>query len=223
MTKELYHHMEKQSIEKFEQANQHSLDFFSRLIAQKGDEHHTVGYSKISHLRRYEKMLAIGDLHGKSILDIGCGLAGFYSFLQEQGIEADYYGIDINPKMIELARERHPGIRDHFEVFDIIGHDYHRKFDYCIAIGILNLNFANSVNNDMNLALMKQMARHTEIGFAVSMTSTLTRNPTPDTFYFDAQTIIQQALTLTNRYKLDHSYLPNDFTIYCYLGDFFSN
>jgi 2-polyprenyl-3-methyl-5-hydroxy-6-metoxy-1,4-benzoquinol methylase len=215
--------MEHQVNNGFEKANQVSLDFFSRLITANSDEHTTVGYSKVSHLRRYHKMLEIGDLREKTILDIGCGLGGFYSFLKEQDIDVNYWGIDINPAMIKLARERNPEIAERFEVFDIISNDHHKKFDYVIAIGILNLKFDDGVNYELTNSLMQQMAKHAKIGFAVSMTSNLSRKPSPDTFYFDATEIIRQTLPLTTRYKLDHSYLPNDFTIFGYMTDFFGN
>jgi SAM-dependent methyltransferase len=214
-------HMTEDYQKEFEKANNFSLEFYTQLISTTDNEDAIVAQSNMSHLRRFNKMLDLGNFDGKSILDIGCGLGGFNKFLIQKGIHADYYGIDIHPEMVELAKKKNPEIADHFEVFDIITSDYHRSFDYCIAIGILNLNFGANINDEMNFTLMKQMAKFTNIGFAVSMTSNLSPKPTPDTYYFDAAHVLRQANTITRNYKLDHSYLPNDFTIFCYMEDFF--
>ncbi len=213
--------MNNASKQEFQKANDHSLEFYSQLVYNAADEHGIVAQSQMSHLRRFNAMLQLGDYHGKSLLDIGCGLGGFYNFLLERGIETDYIGIDINPDMIAKAKEMNPAMADRFMVFDIIENDFPRKFDYSIAIGILNLHFGGDINNEMNFSLMKQMAKHSEKGFAVSMTSNLSPKPTPNTYYFDAKTIIDQTLNITKNYKIDHSYLPNDFTIFGYMEDFF--
>jgi SAM-dependent methyltransferase len=206
----------------FLQANDHSLQFYSDLISRSDNEHAIVAQSERSHIKRFRKILDLGDLQNKSILDIGCGLGGLFNFLNANGIKTDYHGIDINPGMIAMAKEKNPAISDHFQVFDIISNDLGRQFDYCVAIGILNLKFADGVNDEMNLKLMKQMAKHATRGFAVSMTSDLSTRPTGDTYYFNAGKILEQAKSITSIYKIDHSYLPNDFTIYCYIEDLFS-
>jgi len=213
--------MDNNTLNEFQVANELSKKFYGNLAQTATNEHAVVAQSAMSHERRFKKLLDLGDFQGKSILDIGCGLGGFNKYLLSLGIQADYYGIDITPDMIERAKTLNPDIESHFEVFDILGSDYHRTFDYSIAVGILNLNFGPGVNDEMNLRLMSQMAKHSTIGFAVSMTSDLSPRPTPDTFYFNAGTIINQMTTLTKNYKLDHSYLPNDFTIYGYMEDFF--
>ncbi|MDJ1174309.1 class I SAM-dependent methyltransferase [Roseofilum capinflatum] len=45
----------------------------------------------------------MGDLHGKSILDLGCG-EGIHSRNFKKNGAARVVGVDISPKMIELAR-----------------------------------------------------------------------------------------------------------------------
>ena len=38
---------------------------------------------------RFGVLKSVGDLEGKSVLDLGCGLADFYAWLQEQGINVE--------------------------------------------------------------------------------------------------------------------------------------
>lgn len=63
-------------------------------------EHHDVGAP--------EEDLAIffNNLPGKRVLNVGCGWGYYvYEFLDH---EIDHHGIDISPKMIEIAREDNP-------------------------------------------------------------------------------------------------------------------
>ena len=47
----------------------------------------------------------LGDLTGKTILDVGCGCGWFSVYLIQQGAKR-VYGIDISPKMIDVAKKR---------------------------------------------------------------------------------------------------------------------
>jgi SAM-dependent methyltransferase len=57
-----------------------------------------------------------GDVRGKRVLDVGCASGGLSELFVERG--ADVVGIDLNPRLIERARER-LGSRAEFHVADI--------------------------------------------------------------------------------------------------------
>src|SRR4051812_23151801 len=104
----------------YTEANKRSSDFFSDAIKNsENDIHKMVGYSEYSHIKRFEEMLKLGDLNGKSILDVGCGPAAFVNFLNEKNIYPDYYGIDINEDMVKVARELHPSLQNKISAHDI--------------------------------------------------------------------------------------------------------
>ena len=96
----------------------------------------------------------------------------------------------------------------------------HETFDYITCIGILNLDFGGNTNIEMTKVLIKQLFKHAEIGFAISMTSSLSNKPSHDTFYFEAYDLVRFVSELTNNFTLSHSYLPNDFTLFCYKNQF---
>ncbi|MEK4626835.1 MAG: class I SAM-dependent methyltransferase [Solibacillus sp.] len=54
------------------------------------------------------------DLHGKSVLDIGCGSGDFAAFCLTKGAK-NVYGIDISQNMIALANEKYNDIRLNFQ------------------------------------------------------------------------------------------------------------
>ena len=205
-----------------------NLDFFTKSLEESNDEHHAVGQSKLSQLKRFEKMLELGDFNGKRLLDVGCGLGGFYGFLREKCIACDYSGIDINPGMITAAKEKYPENQDKFFVFDILEKrmdetfetlDY--VFDYVIAVGPLNLKFETNHNLNFTIGLMKEMYRLAVTGSAISMTSSFTKKPNEETFYYDPAAVLSETAKFCTNVKIDHTYLPHDFAIFCYKRDLY--
>jgi ubiquinone/menaquinone biosynthesis C-methylase UbiE len=204
-------------INKFTSANKQSSEFFSDTIKNAGNDiHKMVGYSEFSHLKRFEEMMKVGPLKEKSLLDVGCGPAAFYSFLHQKAIFPDYYGIDINDDMIKVAGKMNPELQHKLFLHDIISHDLNRSFDYIVCIGILNLDFGENINDEMTKVLLKQLYKHADIGFGISMTSSLSTKQTSGTYYYKLSKIIEYVSEISNNFSISHSYLPNDFTLFCY-------
>jgi len=101
----------------------------------------------------------LGNLQGKTILDLACG-TGFYSrLLKEQGA-AKVVGVDISREMIEVARQQEQknklGIEYH--VFDITQLPRLGSFDLVTAVYLLNyaengeqmLNILRNIRNNLS-------------------------------------------------------------------------
>ena len=56
-------------------------------------------------LIRNQKIYEAGIKNKDSVLDVGCGVAHFYYFLENQGWNGKYLGIDPNKKAIDLIDE----------------------------------------------------------------------------------------------------------------------
>lgn len=196
--------------------------FFDKLLSEATDEHSAIGNSKASHEKRFHKVSEIGDLTGKRILDVGCGLGGYYSFLKEKGVDFFYEGFDINEKMLEGARLKNPEIKEHFKNIDIIQNPVADVYDYAFSIGPLNLFMEGDANYEFTFRLMESLFKCSRIGFALSMTSTLSKKKNKETFYYEPERIIKHITSYCNNYRLDHSYLPHDFTVFCYKEDFYT-
>ena len=77
------------------------------------------------------------DLHGKRLLDAGCGTGALAFELAERG--ADVVGVDISPQLIEIARTRTPANvagRLSFVAGDMTA-ARHGTFDYVVAMDSL--------------------------------------------------------------------------------------
>jgi len=208
--------------DRYKDVKAQNLAYFSRTLEKFVDEHQAVAQSQLSHRKRFEKILELGDFSGHSLLDVGCGLGGFYEFLQERGIKCRYTGVDINPGMIAAARERLPEIKEQFLVRDIIEEKLGLPFDYVISIGPLNLQFADDLNLEISRRLIREMFRLARVGAAISMTSGLTQRPGPGTFYYDPLSLLADTFTYCTNVRFDHSYLPHDFTLFLYKRDLYT-
>jgi ubiquinone/menaquinone biosynthesis C-methylase UbiE len=91
-----------------------------------------------SHAETHSFMKLIGDVGGKSVLDVACGEGHFTRLLRNAGA-AEVVGIDISERMIELAREqeaRQPlGIE--YRVEDARALAGHADFDLVVGAWLL--------------------------------------------------------------------------------------
>jgi ubiquinone/menaquinone biosynthesis C-methylase UbiE len=205
----------------YDKVKEKNLKYFTGLLEESDNEHHIVAQSPISHIKRFEKIKELGNFNGKTLLDVGCGIGGFYDFLKEKGITCDYTGFDINPLMIETAKNKHPDIKNKFFVCDIIEENPDRLFDYAISNGPLNLKFEATLNMDMTMKLIRSIYRIATIGIAITMTSSFTRKPNEETFYYNPREILTEIFKFCPNVRFDHTYLPHDFALFCYKKDLY--
>jgi len=117
------------------------LTFYDRHLRDFGDAPQAVRWTPGGQLRRYETLLSItGDLAGKSMLDFGCGKGDFYGFLKERKCLPSYCGLDVNAKLIALAKSKYPEAE--FIALDIDEDHFRRQFDVIVACGVFNLRIA---------------------------------------------------------------------------------
>lgn len=67
---------------------------------------------------------------GASVCEVGCGTGDILEWLKPR----DGLGLDISPAMVELAREKHPGLR--FDVLDITAAAWPETFPYLVAVDV---------------------------------------------------------------------------------------
>ncbi len=193
-----------------------NINYFNDTFTNAKDDHNAVAQSEISHSKRFAKIYEIGDWNNKSILDVGCGIGGFYDFLLKQKSRVHYTGFDINELMIKEAKKRYKDDEVCFEVKDIIEESIAERFNYVISVGPLNLKFERSMNMEITKVLLKRMYEISTEAFAISMTSSLSKKKNNDTFYYDPFEITSYISSFTQNFKLDHTFLPHDFVLFVY-------
>jgi ubiquinone/menaquinone biosynthesis C-methylase UbiE len=162
---------------------------------------------------RFQVLTEIGDLRGKKILDLGCGFGDLLDFLKEKGIEVDYTGYDINPKMIEIARKKHPGAQ--FKVIDITEEEF-PIFDYILSTSAFN----NKLKYEDNYKFIEKIFRityeHAKEGVAIDFLSSYVDFKRDYAFYYEPENVFAIAKKITRRVCLRHDYPLFEFCIYLY-------
>lgn len=76
----------------------------------------------------------------QSILDVGCGRADLFGYLNRlfSGNMIQYKGIDLNPNLINLAKDKFPEVA--VENLDILNTDIGADSDWVVGSGLFNLN-----------------------------------------------------------------------------------
>src|SRR5256714_8895013 len=119
--------------------------FYENHIRRYGYDYPALGFGRrSSQEKRFQTTLSLGDLHGKRLLDVGCGFGDLLSWLNARGIEPRYTGIDICRPMIERCRKRFGKNKDGqgpaFQVADALTFVTDHPYDYIVASGIFGYN-----------------------------------------------------------------------------------
>ena len=153
---------------------------------------------------RYQQMFEQYDWSNKKVLEIGCGWGSFFDF----NFKCDYYhGIDINPKLINIATDKficHKCTNIIFETSDIFKYNsINSNFDIAISSGVTGNRQgpADTPGKLMHyLSFMFNSANTVMINFP-SNRATIRSEYVE---YFAPEYIISQALNLTNNIQLIH-------------------
>ena len=113
---------------------------------------------RVANLLRYFGKL---DLHGATVLDVGCGIGMVSELFFSLG--ADVSGVDASPIAIAEARDRAgplPQSPDNFKIGSIISFDFEKQFDFTFCLDVLY-----HVVDDRNWeTAVKNLVKHTKTG-----------------------------------------------------------
>jgi SAM-dependent methyltransferase len=189
--------------------------WYEDKVRRYGFDHRALGFrTRSSQDKRFEALLQLGDFDGARVLDVGCGFGDFRAFLQERGIDAVYTGIDVCKPMIERCRERFDNDGAIFRVADVMEFDTTDTYDYVLASGLFGLDSEGA--RDRIVPTLERMFGWAQVGMASNFLSTRTPKPVDGRIYVDPTKALDVGLKLTPAASLNHTYLPNDFTLCLY-------
>jgi SAM-dependent methyltransferase len=169
---------------------------------------------RVSQDKRFAAMLALGSFHGRSLLDVGCGFGDFLAFLNARGVQPRYTGLDLCPPMIERCKNRFRENEARFVIGDALTYEPEQSFDYVVASGIFG--YGAKGTRERLRPTLEHLFSFTDIGLAVNFLSGCAPRRSPGRLYVYPWDMLQLALGLTPAARLDHTYLPNDFTLCMY-------
>ena len=130
---------------------EHIATYYDSLVTDATDELSAVGwqtsYAQDLAFLALTQVEGLGD--GARVLDVGCGLGDLHAFFARSGKRVDYTGIDVSSKMVQAARQRHPGVR--FEVRDIMRNPPRDRYDFVFCSGALGLKVARQKEYEQDM------------------------------------------------------------------------
>lgn len=170
--------------------------------------------NKEGQIVRFKALMEIGDLNGKKIIDVGCGLADFYYFLIENSITTiNYTGLELHPEIVKLAKEKHPEIN--ILNMDILENHFETdEFDYSFASGLFNFRL-----DDWFLrteTILKELFRISKTGVSANFLRWREDNLNPASYYTKPVEIMEMIGKITNNFVIKGNYKVNDFTVFIF-------
>lgn len=162
---------------------------------------------------RFSVLADIGVKSGHSVLDVGCGFGDLWAYLQGQGCDVQYTGIDLSPDLIAAGRERYPGLNlREGDIFDL--DPAAESYDLVLLSGALNENL-----NDGGVyarRVIKRMYQACRQGVALNL---LNANHEWTAGRWNLQSFKPEEMRSFCRgfapnCELRDGYLENDFTLY---------
>ena len=188
-------------------------EHYRTLFAAHGDAPMGAQMSREGQRFRFRKLFEIGDLAGKSVLDVGCGLGAMYPDLVERFPTARYEGIDVVPEMIACAEAKHPEVR--FRVADLLEGPIAERYDYVL----LSVVFNNAMPDPTGFleSLIARAWEHAGIGLGFNFLSTHVNFSEPSMAYHDPGRVLDFCIRrLSRRVRLEHHYERCDVAVFVY-------
>jgi len=150
---------------------------------------------------------------------VGCGFGDLLAWLRRRGVRpAEYTGLDLCPPMIEHCREK---LADEcasgaarFVTADAFGYQPGSQYDFVVASGIFG--YAARDTRSRMRPTIERMFSWCREGLAVNFLSCRAPRRSRARLYLDPEEMLAHALQLTPAVRLDHAYMPNDFTLFLY-------
>ena len=164
----------------------------------------------LSQHRRFQVLEKIGDLNGKTILDVGSGLGDFYKYLRKRGYNLKFTGIDLVPEFVAFSQSFHKGATFFVaELPEVTG-----QFDFVFASGSLSFNISN--HRPYLLNSIKKMLELSKAGVGFNLLDSRRFTSDQDCAAYHPEEILSLAAPLAKKAALIQGYLPQDFTIFLY-------
>jgi len=164
------------------------------------------------------------DFDNKSLLDIGCGFGDYFTFLQQNKINlSNYMGYDLNPELINEAKNLHKENIVYFEVENILETQKKEIADIGVMFGVLNFNLKDKFDNfEYSMQFIENAFNLVNEVLIVDFLSDrlCAEYPKEDFVYYHSPSkILEFALSLSNNVVLKHNYsaIPQkEFMIFIY-------
>lgn len=146
-----------------------------------------------------------------AVLDVGCGIGQFCTFLRDHGYRGNYHGIDIVPEYVAHCAAQFPAAR--FELGDVFQIGIRGQPDVIVASQVFNDHYRDSDNADVLKRFLSVAFEASRRAVTVDMLTSYVDFTVPELYYFAPDAMFAFAKSLTRFVRLRHDYLPFEFSI----------
>ena len=198
-------------------------EHYSDLLKKYGDDPRAVQLSdRTTQRRRFRVLIDPFERRGGGrILDVGCGLAHLLEYLQENGVDCEYTGVDANQDMVDASKEKFPSC--HFERLDIGRQAPDWDADLVLCSGLFN-NRREDPQAFLRAAL-RNMYSVTRRVLAFNLMSSYVDFIDSDLDYFDPEDVFRfckehlgPLVSLRHDYEVKPGIVPFEFAVHVYRG-----
>ena len=187
---------------------------YDERLEQFGDDIRTLGSGTEERRRiRFQVLRDIGITSGSSVLDLGCGFGDFFGYLSSEGVMVDYVGLDINPKLLDVARAKYPDAR--FVQSDFLDENIDRV-DFVVASGTFNLALRTDDNYRYVDRVLRKAYAIARSGIAMDFHTSYVDFRVDDIFYYEPERMLALAKAVSKRVTLRHDYPLYEFCLYVF-------
>ncbi|MCH8987746.1 MAG: class I SAM-dependent methyltransferase [Chloroflexi bacterium] len=164
-----------------------------------------------SQTTRFEVLAQVGDLSGRSVLDVGCGYGDLKGFLDQRFSGITYIGIDQMPEFIAEAKERYKDCADtHFYQTDFTTLEF-PSVDYVLASGALGYRCEDP---GFYSGMVRKMYDAAKRALAFNMLDADRFPDHPLLIGHNLDEVVQQCQDLCPNVQVIQGYLDDDFTVF---------
>ena len=188
------------------------LGHYRDLLREHGDAPESAQFSRAGQLYRFAKLFEIGDLAGRSVLDVGAGIGDMYPLARGRFPGVRYEGIDGVPEMVAFAAGKYPDVR--FRVVNLLHETVPERYEYVLLSGLFN----NAVAEGSFLEpLIERAWELAERGLGFNFISTHVNFTQPEMAYHDPAAVLDFcARRLSPKVVLHHHYARCDAAVFAY-------
>lgn len=209
------HDHEVEGINMKEEEQRKLIERYNERLEKYGYDPKTLGWYKGRQKIRFSVLTDIGDLNNCSILDVGCGFGDLYGYLINNRLDVDYTGYELNPKLVNIAKEIYP--EAYFEVGDFEESNIKRSYDWVISSGIFNFILFDNESYIKNM--LNKMYHVCNKGVAADFLSIYVDYMDDESYHSDPSKIFKMCKELSKRISIRHDYMPYEFCVYLYKND----
>ncbi len=165
-----------------------------------------------SQQHRFEELAQIGDLRGRSVLDVGCGHGDLYPYLKQRHGQLHYTGIDNVGAFLEVAVRRFGEETNTRFLLGEFGSQQLPQTDFVICCGALN--YRNS-DSDYLYRMIKRFFDATSIGLGLNLLKKVDFSA-GILARFDPNQVADFCRRLTSRVEVRVDQDENYFTLFLY-------